>query len=432
MPFVISLFVVFFATNSHAAPMGLAEVVRQGLAFSPAVQKAEFGATEASAVVRQTQGKLFPQISILTKAEFKRDPSRITSAALQNQTIEAYDSALKLTQPILSGGAATNGIAQKKVEEEIARQKLFNSRQSAVIELVKAYYTLAQAEKKLEVIQAQGVVMKAYADIVRRYEGIGRARKMDRLQSSVNLALNDAARADLERERLMASSDLKKLLGHPQSGPVLAVETQKAITKIEPLTFSKAMDASIANNPELRYTELEKQKVDYENGVARAEDLPTLKLVGAWGFKAPDRPNWFEGDSRYYSVGLELEIPLFSGLTSIAKRRAQGAKLQSVERDVSLKRLELRGKIEEALSSLDSEMGRLGSAQTAAAQANEALLLANSAYRQAIATPQDVLTAQKANNDAQNLLITVEFAYRTALLNLRGLMGIDLEKVYAR
>jgi outer membrane protein TolC len=94
--------------------------------------------------------------------------------------------------------------------------------------------------------------------------------------------------------------------------------------------------------------------------------------------------------------------------------------------------LQLRQDVQSSISILTSEFQRLTAAQTAAEQGREALRLANAAFGQGVASSQDVLNAQQARYKSESLLIESQNSYLTALLKLRKLMGVNLEKVYVR
>lgn len=192
------------------------------------------------------------------------------------------------------------------------------------------------------------------------------------------------------------------------------------------------MAAIEENNPEIQIAELERRRQDYNNALDFVTHKPKLRIEGAWGVRSDERPNWFEEESRYYSVGLVLEVPLFSGFASFAKRRVHTELNRQLERSVEITRLALRERLQAAVTALTSEFTRLTVAQTAAQQGREALSLATGAYRQGTASNQDVLNAQQTRYRSEQVLILSQFNYLRSLLSLRRLMGEDLEKTYGR
>ncbi|MGE0763343.1 MAG: TolC family protein [Bdellovibrionales bacterium] len=423
---------VFFDSTAYAAVLELSQVVQQGLAFSPEVKKAEAQLSEAQSTTTQRKGLLAPKIDLYGSARLKEDPSRSsTSTSTFVGNDEEYDASVRLVQPLYRGGLLFNGIESYKLSEEIERQRLFDAKQAAVTQLVFAYYDLAQSEKELVAAEEQLEVLKIYADIVRRYEQNGRSRRMDRLQSEVNLSLTTADQVRLLRQRNVSSDMLKKLLGLGTGGEPLSGKMPTLPTAVPPPAFGLAYETMLKNNPEMKVAELTRQKTDFDNAIERAEDRPTLNIEGSYGYRAAERPDWFADNSNYYTIGLFLTVPLFSGFTSLAKRRVHAERLTQDERTIEVVRLDLRQRLQQSLLAQKSEYERLTTAQTAAKLGREALLLANNSFRQGVASNQDVLNAQRTRYDSERLLIESQFSYLRARLDVQRLLGTSLQQVYA-
>lgn len=418
-------------TLAQSEVLDLGQVVRQGLAFSPIVKMAEATWNGTKATTNQAEKSLFPSIDLVTSGTFQKNPTRVGTSLTSNSD-EIYSSALKLTQPLYRGGLLTNGIASANLNERIAEQSYISARQLTVAALVSAYYSLASAERRLAVAEDQRNVLQAYSQIVSRYEKIGRSRKMERLQASVNLSLGEAKRVIAERERTIASDNLKRLLGFENTDKPLSGRLQLVIAPAAPVALDQALAAAVAGNPDYKAFELKVQKQDYDNELELVEDFPSLNLEAQYGFRAPERPGWFEESSRFQSVGLNLVIPLFSGFTSMSKRQRHVQNIKFVRNQLEDQRLVLRQKLQNSLVNLSSEYTRLTAAESAATLGREALRLANSAYGQGTASSQDVLNAQQTRFESESLLIESQFSYLNALLSLRQLMGVDLEKIYGK
>ncbi|MCB0392647.1 MAG: TolC family protein, partial [Bdellovibrionales bacterium] len=89
----------------------------------------------------------------------------------------------------------------------------------------------------------------------------------------------------------------------------------------------ETLKGEIQNRPDV---ELAKQKVlmaELEKKINLGEHYPSLSLQGSWGYQAKEQEDLLESRSSNHTVSLNLRIPLFSGLTSLAKRRADEAKI---------------------------------------------------------------------------------------------------------
>lgn len=439
--------------SPEPATLSLQEALKKGFDYSNELKKAESGIKQAHADLDKTRGMIFPTINGTASASTRTNSvtsgggasglggggsaaggtggtSTATSSSGGFGSGENYNVGLSLTQPILSGGAFSAGLSLYKTKYEQARQNFFSVKQDTAANIIAAYYTLAQNQQQLEAAVQNHEVLKSYRDITARYEKIGRSRKMDRLQAEANkaLALSDVVQFQSTLDQ--AQANIRKFFGEASGS--FKVDFKPVINPVDNLTVDQAYDAALKNNPTIRVSELQAEQIDYNREVDLATDSTTLNLVGTAGYSAPDRPELFQSNSQYYSLGLNLVIPLFSGLTSYSKKRSYGEQSYQALRDVQIAKDGLRNQIETALDTLKSSRAQLQISQEAVRTAQTALDLGNKAYQNGTASSADVLNLQSTRYNSEKQFITNEFNYLNALLNLRKQMGIDLEKNYAK
>jgi len=429
LPFLL----IFAFSLAQAAPMGLSQVLKDGLEFSPEVKKSQAALDEATQARKEQESQLYPTVELgVTGKSLRRQIVETNRGLNLNRNSEDYNAAFTLKQPLYTGGALLNGIWQFRTAEDVARQNLFKAKQQATYDLVSAYQNLLEAKRKLAAAEEHQQILKAYTQIVARHERIGRSRKMDRLQSTVNLSLTDANVIKIKTELQKASDQMNRLIGKSEGSEAVDVGPNVAIPKVSEITVAQAFQKALQQNPEVLAGELEVKRQGYENGLNMATDKPQLNIVGAYGYQSNDRPTLFDDLSNFYSVGLELKIPIFSGLSSFSKRRVHAERLHQDERALEALRLTIRQKVEAAVVALENERARLEVAELAARQGREALTLANAGYKQGIVNSTDVFNAQKTRYESEQLVIESQFAFLRSVLELRHIMGVDLANVYAQ
>ncbi|MBK9294653.1 MAG: TolC family protein [Oligoflexia bacterium] len=430
------VFLIFINSFVFAAPAPLTmkEALKKGIDYSVEIKKAKSQIKGAEAETSKNRGSLFPTINGVgsftneqRSATFTTGSSSSLSSALNANT---YKLGLTLSQPLYTSGLLTNGLSYYKSAEDIATQSYFSTKQSAVYNLVTGFYSLAQTQQLLDAAQSNKQVLKAYVDITTQYERIGRTRKMDQLQAKVNYTLSLADFETAQNNTKNALSNLNKLLGESNDRELKA-QFQTVISPINKISLETAFGLALKDNPDIRSAQLKLEQVEYSEGIDLAADLPSLYLTGTGGYQSPDTANMFNSNSQYYSVGVSLTVPLFSGLSSLSKRSQYAEKKYQAEKDLQIAKDTLRANLENALHSLNSTKSQLDLAQTSVKEARVALDLANKAYKQGVASSQDVVNLQRTRYEAEKLFINSQFSYLQTLLQLRQYMGIDLEKAYA-
>lgn len=414
-------------------PVSLKEVIQKGIENSPVLKKSHAAWKEAQNLVSKSESLLLPNISANAIARTRQDPSILRQSGVAAFSArEEYNAQLIMSQPLYTGGALLNGIGKFRADEEIARQKYLASKQDVILDLISTYFDLAQKESLYLVAKEQTEILANHAKITARHETIGRARTMDRLQAAVNLTVSEGEVAKLDGERVVAANNLRRLLGVEISREPWGAPFPFTITPIAPLKRDEAYRLAEQNNPEFQAQVLARSQQEYSNALDWVEDLPSLRLEGALGYRSFDRPSWFDESSRYYFVGVNFTVPIFSGLSTLAKRRVHAESLNRVDQEIHEMRLKIQSELDEALQSVELTASRLEDSQRAAKQARQALSLANTGYQRGVATHQDVLTAQNTRYNSEKLLIETQYNYLKSLATLRKLMGVNMEQTYAK
>lgn len=418
-------------SNQIATYLTLKEFIKRGITYSPDLQGAESKVRGAEDTTDKTIGALFPTLNAVASAVNRKNATALTGAGGANGDL--YQAGLQLSQPLYAGGALTSGLNHSKASEEIAKQTYYSAKQTVAQTIIQTFYNLSQAELLLARAQENLAGLKAYLDITNRYNKIGRSKDTDFLQASVNFSLAKIDVSNSENNLRIAQQAAHRLLGFETGGPdseAIKSSFEIVIPPTTDLTPEKALEAALERNPSIKSLEKALEQVSYAEDVDLSVDFPSLYLNASSGFASPDRSSLFDGTSKTHSIGLNLTIPIFSGLTSISKRRIYSEQRFQAEKSLQSARDNLRAGIEGALSTLKSLQTQLEFARSSVKQGGSALETATRGYRDGTRSANDVVNLQTTRYNAEKLLVTTQFSYLSTLLNLQSLVGTDLEKTY--
>lgn len=131
-------------------------------------------------------------------------------------------------------------------------------------------------------------------------------------------------------------------------------------------------------------------------GVAKSAFFPVLRLTGSGGFVSGELENLFSLDSRVWSIGPSLSIPLFAGGRGQANlQRSQAAYDEAVAR-YRQQILVAFGEVETSLSGLHHLAKQAEAQARAVASARRAAALANERYKGGIVSYLEVVDANRA------------------------------------
>lgn len=428
----VLIFPLAMAQTPSSEALGLKELIRKGLAYSPEVKQAEAGYRIAKEEFSQVESRIFPTLDINASA-MNRKLALATFGGSGSVRQNQYQAALELSQPLYVGGAITSGLASAKLAQEVAKQNILIEKQAYLSQLISTYYDYAENMERLRQAQINRDFLKNYAKIARQYASIGRTKSIDRLQAEANLA--SAESSVLENESLVESArnKLLQVIGvKDMSESQLEILAELSVQPIEPLSLKEALEKAVQNNPELLRARMEVKRQEHQNALNLAEDKPRLTLDGSYGYVSPSRDEWFRDEMNNYNVGLNLVVPIFSGLSSLSKRRANAQLKYQKERALELVQDELRQSISTAIETLERDFQRIKSLKRAVELGRQAMDSALRDYRRGLVSSTDVVAIQNSRFQSELELLKVSSSYMKQVLSLRRDLGVELEKVYAR
>jgi outer membrane protein TolC len=425
------------ASPAEARALSLSEVVRIGLANSDEIKSAEASRKGAKALYRQYVGEIFPRVDWVTNAVREKDG--VLFAGLNpNQPVnrverEIYSSSLVWRQPILAGGALRAGLKLGDAAEDTAEHNLFRVKQERVFQIVSRVYDLAEQESLKSAIEGNLQSLKKHLELLKRYERIGRSRKMDRLQAAAN---SELAEVDLETAHLQAENlraQLTELLQESLSSLRWdeAKDFERSLQSEELLwTLASAEEQALQRSPDIQLQAALLKTTRAQNDLELSRELPTLTLQGEYGFASADRDELFSDLSKRSRIGIVLTVPLLSGLTSLSMRRVHKEEIFQGERQLAVLQRDLRARLKDQWLRLQREKRLLQISQSAARQTAEALREGNQAFAKGTVSSQDLLSVQRSQFEAQTRYISRKFLFLRSLLTFRRETGQDLEGLY--
>lgn len=433
--FFIGCIIIAFSTSAFAetSKLTLQQLLAKGFSHNPDWMAAYANLKQIQAEQGQAESALFPTINLKGAGSSYRDPVVLTSAGISNiapTNRELYLAYLQLDQPLYKGGAVTSGLAMQRARVEKARQDLLDKKQQVSYDIINAYINIVEQQRKKKLAQENREVLSNYAKTVIQYANIGRSRRTDRMQAEISLALSESEVLSTENGFEAAKEALIRLTGVED---FTEIEEDKKVVSAQPIektAYDQILQRALDNNPNIQSFKKQVDVIRYANEVDSTTDWPDLTLTGIAGYKSPDRPNMFKDASEYYSIGLNLTIPLFSGLSSFSKRKVHIEKRAQAEMDLRRAQLTLRERVKVDLETMSREFERVKKTQGALATAREAMSIALREYKSGMLSSTDVVNLQQSRYSAEAQSISSHFSYLRQIMNLRKELGTDLAKTY--
>ena len=376
----------------------LPEALDLALSENPTVKVAEMEVQRYDYVKRQTWGNLLPQLSAsgsYTRSIVKSEMRGGISFGADNTFAVQGDLSLPLFAPSVYRTLKMNE-AQMATAVEAARA----SRIDLTAEVKKAFYNILLAEQSLAVLrESEATVQRTVDDTQVQYDN-GLMSEYDLLTAQVQLSNLKPTILQTENSIKLAKLMLKMYLSIPEDVEIDVVGELDAL-RDDVLAGTDGLTTDVSENTDLRSLK-----------AANAGRMPTLAAFGTVSYTGNDmEPFSFGGmtdadNSKYFwthpiSVGLQLSVPIFSGLTKMNKSRElknQIAQL-SLQRDYARQQIDVQ--VRSALNDLLTARETMYAQELTVEQARKAYKISDTRYRAGAGTILELNSAQLSQTQAQ-------------------------------
>jgi multidrug efflux system outer membrane protein len=305
----------------------LSELIATSLEQNKDVRIAAARVQGAAGLLGATRSSLFPQVGGSAAAP-RQQVSRFSGV---NTLREDVDRTFSTYQVLLSASWEIDFFGKLQRQTEAARANLLateDGRRATLLALVasvaNAYVSLLNLDKQLEIsrrtAESRGESVRLF-DL--RYKGgVVSELELNQARSEYEQAL--AAIPDLERLIVQQENLLSVLLGR-NPGSIPRGRTLDELTL--PMVPAGLPSELLERRPDLLQAEQNLIAANAQIGAAKALYYPTIALTGQTGTLSTQWSKLFTGDSRTWSFGPSISLPIFTA-GAIRGQVAQAEALQ--------------------------------------------------------------------------------------------------------
>ena len=293
-----------------------------------------------------------------------------------------------------------------------------------VLRVARAYFNVLMAEDSIDLINAQKSAISEQLEQAKRNFEVGTATITDtrEAQSRYDLvaAQEIAAQSDLEIKKRMLQQ-----LTNASADNLSRLGPQFSLDMPQPADMDKWVQNARAHNVQLAAAQAAEELADKEVDRSRGGNYPTLDLVATYNQNhANGGPFGIGSETHIATVGVQLNVPIFSGGADFSKvreaeaNRAQAqSELENATRTVELKTREAYLGVVEGIAQVKALQQALKSSQS---------LLDSSKLGEQVGvrTNLDVLNAQQQLFSTRRDLYHAEYNYLMSRLQLKAAAGV--------
>ena len=416
------------ASWAQALTMDLKQVYQAALEQDATIRASRAAADSGRERLPQARAGLLPQISASAGRNNNNldttAPNILGTPVTTNDKYLSDNKTVQLRQPIVNMQRWLQFQQAKSVVEEV-EANLDRDLQNLVVRVAGAYFEALMADEQLDLVLAQKKTYTALVDAAKKglAAGSGTRTDIDDAQSRLDMAA--AQELEARQNQDLARRQLQLLVNQPVD--------QIAKLNVAALRLSAPMPANLDDwtrkaeqaSPEIRAMQARLDAARREVSKAQAGHLPTLDAVAQWSNSGSE--NITRVNSRYENktIGLQLNIPLYSGGYVNSTIRQAVAEQTRAEESLEALRRDLGVRVHKEYRGVSEGVLRVRALEQAARSAEQMMKSTQMSLTAGSRTQLDLLNAQQQFTLALRDLAQARLVYLLSGVRLASLVGDD-------
>lgn len=387
------------------------EAIRRAIRRNPTAVTAVEEIRRAEALAEQARAGSLPTLTgnaVYTRLDAER---RIQDRVIQG--VDSVNANLQLVVPIVAAQRWLE-YAHAKDLVDVTKMTAEDTRRQVAIATGRAYLTVIAQQRVLETAERARDTARAHEQFARARLAGGVGNRLDAVRAGQERASNEA---QVEQQRV-ALAKAQEALG-VLVGDDVAVDSTGEATLAAPPTLAAALGEADKRSD----ITAQRGRVELARKVARdtyAEYLPLLSAVAQPFYQNP--PTLTQPITGWQAQ-LVFALPIYDGGLRYGRRHERDALYDQTKTKLDGTLQQARADVRLAFESMRRTDDALIAAREASKLADEALDLAQQAYRAGATSNLEVIDAERRARDAETAAAVAEDAARQARLDLLAACG---------
>jgi outer membrane protein TolC len=417
---IASAFMIFGSSLVSAQQqVSLQEAIKQALQNKAEAKKAALQIKKAEYKIDEARAGALPQITgtaaltynpVIQQSLLEFGGERITAQLGQPWSTNA---GVNVQQAIFDQRVFTGLKAAKSTREfYILNAQLTN--EQIIENVATAYYQVFVQEENLKTVQASYENTERVRNVIKSLLDNGLAKSIDLDRTNVQLTNIGSNRQQLINSVELSKNSLKFYMGVP-----IGTDIELEEKTIEPRPELIMSNVNLDNRLELQVKNKNRELLVFNKKATEAYLYPTVSLQANYNWAATGKrfplTNGLSNGvlwSDYSAIGLNVNVPIFTGGATKAKIQQAEIDIQDLDQDIQNTQLTLSLDYKNAISNMENSIINIQSMKDNVGLAERVQKNTQSNYQNGLATLTEVL-------DSENALTQAKQNYSNALLDYK-------------
>ena len=333
---------------------------------------------------------------------------------------------VNLTQPVFAWGRYYYGYQAAKLNYQAVQRDVDAAYNQLRLDVSEAFYAVLIAQEFVRVVQQSVSLVEKQLRIAEASLKAGAATDFDVLRAKVQLANAKSQLVRAENAIITAKNAYKTVLNVPLAEDVSVKGTLEIPEKHQMLALNldALIEQALKNRPEVRRTQLSEHAANKQVDIAKTRSLPDLGLFSNYQISQNERLTQM---NRIWSVGFQINIPIFDGFATRAAVQQSESTLKQVQLGGTQVKVGVEFEVRNAYLNLLGAQTLIDVQREAVTQAQESVRIANLQFQNGIITTVALTDTQLALAQAEVNRLQAYHDYVVGLARLEKAIGQTLQ-----
>jgi outer membrane protein/protease secretion system outer membrane protein len=414
--------------SAQASALDFKQVYQAALEQDATIRASRAAADSGRERLPQARAGLLPQISASAGRNFNSldttSPNILGELGTTNDRYFSDNKSVQLRQPVVNMQRWLQFEQAKSMVAE-TEATLDRDLQNLVVRVAGAYFEYLMSDEQLELVLAQKKMYTSLVDAAKKGIAAGSGTRTDIDDAQARLDMASAQELEARQNQDQTRRQLEVLINQPVATVAkLNVPALKLVGPV-PASLDEWTSRAEKNSPEIKAMQARLEAARREVSKSQAGHLPTLDAVAQWSNSGSE--NITRINSRYEnkSIGLQLNVPLFSGGYVNSTIRQAVAEQTRAEETLEALRRDLGVRVHKEFRGVSEGVMRVRALEQAVRSAEQMMKSTQMSFKAGSRTQLDVLNAQQQYTMALRDLAQARFVYLMSKVKLASLAGDD-------
>jgi outer membrane protein/protease secretion system outer membrane protein len=408
--------------------MDFKQVYEAALAQDASIRASRASADAGREKLPQARAGLLPQISASASRNNNNldstSPNLLGNPVTTNDQYFSDSKTLQLRQPLVNMQRWLQFEQAKSMVAE-TEATLDRDLQNLVVRVAGAYFEFLMADEQLELVLAQKKMYTALVDAAKKGLAAGSGTRTDIDDAQARLDMASAQELEARQNQDQTRRQLEVLINQPVGSVAKLNVPALKLVGPQPANLGEWTLKAEKNSPEMKAMQARLDAARREVSKSQAGHLPTLDAIAQWSNSGSE--NITRINSRYEnkSIGLQLNVPLYSGGYVNSTIRQAVAEQTRAEESLEALRRDLGVRVHKEYRGVSEGVMRVRALEQAVRSAQQMLMSTQMSLKAGSRTQLDVLNAQQQYTLALRDLAQARLIYLMSKVKLASLAGDD-------